>query len=121
MNPRPRHRKQGRYGFDLSSPEPPQSRHVSLGRLPKGTKPVPPHTVQVSLLMVPVPPQCTQAMYGDETRTVPFPLQTQQVDSQDITPKGSVRLPLQKLQVTSSDCTSIPNNWFAMVAHLLPD
>lgn len=119
MNPRPRHRKQGRYGFDLSSPEPPQSGHISLGGLPKGTKPVPPHTVQVSLLMAPVPPQCAHVMYGDETRTVPLPLQTQQVESQDIMPKGSVRLPLQKLQGTSSNCTSIlPDNWFAMIGFL---
>lgn len=122
MNPRPRHRKQGRYGFDLSSPEPPQSGHISLGCLPKGTKPVPPHTVQVSLLMAPVPPQCAHSTYGDEMRTVPLPLQTQQAESQDIMPKGSVRLPLQKLQVTSSNCTSIgpgPDNWFVMIGSFM--
>lgn len=118
MKPRPRHRKQAKYGFALSSPDPLQSGHRELLPLFKGTKPFPEQQVQVRVLIAPVPQQWAHALFGNCTKTLPLPPQTQQLESQDITPKGSLPLPRQKRQVFCSTCVLF-FSCFVMVAYPL--
>lgn len=102
IQPWPWHFKHDIADAEKSSPVPRHSGHtaVSFGR--NGTSPFPPQTVQVSLLIAPVPRQCAHFSCGPHTRVVPLPLQTQQVESHDMMPKISVPVPWQKAQGTST-------------------
>ncbi len=88
--PRPRQVRQAMAAAEGSSPDP---RQVGQGRVgPRGaaTIPLPPQTVQVRVFTAPVPRQWRQGREGAGCRTRPRPPQTQQVDCQDMIPKGSL-------------------------------
>ncbi len=71
----------------------PDPRQVGQGRVgPRGaaTIPLPPQTVQVRVFTAPVPRQWRHGQEGAGCRTQPRPPQTQQVDCQDMIPKGSL-------------------------------
>jgi len=104
--PQPRHFKHGIADAEKSSPVPWHSRHTIVAPTGKGTRPFPPQAVQVSLLTAPVPRQCAQRACGPCTCTMPRPLQTQQVENQDMMPKESVPVPWQKAQETSAQSDS---------------
>jgi hypothetical protein len=96
-------------GAPASSPVPRHSGHQVAGPTGSGRNPRPPHTVQVKVLMAPVPPQWAQGREGARTRTTPRPPQTQQAESQDMMPKGSLPRPPQKEQTTSLNSTTTPS------------
>lgn len=93
-------------GAEPSSPEPPHAEQHIRGSPVTGMTPLPRQTVQVSVLIAPVPRQCAQRARGVETITVPRPPQTQQVESEDMMPKGSLPAPRQKAQMIVSICDS---------------
>ena len=114
-HPRPRHFRHAIAGAEASSPVPWHCGHTTVGPAGKGTSPFPPQTVQVSLLMAPVPWQCAQRACGACTCTMPLPLQTQQVESQDMIPNGSLPLPWQKAQETAAPSDSLEAAFESMI------
>jgi hypothetical protein len=73
-----------------------------VGSEGRGTNPVPMQTVHVKVLIAPVPWQWGHWICGVLTSTRPVPPQMQHLEIQDMIPNGSVPVPLQKEQVTSS-------------------
>jgi hypothetical protein len=62
--------------------------------------PVPRQTVQVKVFTAPLPRQWTQGRDRAGTCSTPRPPQTQQLEIQDMMPKGSLPVPRQKEQIT---------------------
>ena len=102
-HPRPRHLRQSMAGAEASSPVPRHTGQTTVGAAGLVTDPLPPQVVQVRVFMAPVPRQCAQAATGEQILTLPPPLQTQQVDTADITSNGSTPFPLQKAQGSSTE------------------
>ena len=89
-------------GAEASSPVPQHSGQLIVGPSIPGTTPLPRQTVQVNVLIAPVPRQCAQGVWGAAAITFPRPPQTQQFEREDMMSNGSFPVPRQKAQTTSA-------------------